>query len=177
MEQVSWWQGFFAPSIWDIIPLVGLVGGGAVITVIKKVRDTWGVPLLYGIAGGGIVFICLWLPIQLNQHFEGMKRLSYAQTAVLEKLANDQQQVLQKLILEQREAEGRPSRSEILRPYFTLTKAEIKNIPKRGLHLSVVFGNNEIVANNVVSHLLAISDDLESASSLIHTARIESANL
>ena len=154
----------------------GAAGGRCYDRGDKKFRDAWAAPALYGVAGGGIIFFCLWLPIQIGHQFDSMKRFQAAQTKALERLANEQKEELKKLSRKRVEEPAQPSKAKLDRPYFTLTKAEVQKVPKRGLRLSVSFKNNEIVAHNVISHLLAAPKSVESASSPIHTARIEGAN-
>lgn len=184
---MEWLSSFVIPSIWDVIPVMAFLGGGAVIGAVKKFRDAWGAPLLYGVAGGGVIFICLWLPVQLNQHFGEDKRIGDEQTAALERIANEQRKTLARLTAKQTAASGEIAREqkEILvilakgiptRPYFTPTTAKIYKISEGKIYLTVSVQNNEVPAENVVSHLLVINEALDQRKAPLHSNRMESAN-
>ena len=123
---MEWLPDFVTPSsIWDVIPFAALLGSGAVIGAVKKLRDAWGAPLLYGVVGGVVIFICLSLVSLSNQLMEKLERIGGEQIEALEKLANEQTGALEQLGSEQRKVLDELAKANPTRPYFTQTLEKI----------------------------------------------------
>ena len=97
MDQNSWWQSFFTPNIWDLVPLAGAAGSVAVIAAVKKFRDAWAEPLRYGLVGGGVIFVCLWIPAQSYKHLAEWKQIGGEQVKALDKVSNTHVEALEQI--------------------------------------------------------------------------------
>ena len=155
MDTLAWvWQE--AASYW-IGAASGLLGV-VVLAAVKRWREVWTVPLLYGIAGGGIIFLCVWLPIwlssQSNRYAEALARVGSEQKAAIEGLAKEQKGGLELLGREQNAAltrllDKQEKALDVLkrglptRPYFTPTTTRIYKIPEGKIYLTVSVQNNE----------------------------------
>lgn len=62
------------------------------------------------------------------------------------------------------------------RPYFTQIKSEVQKNNKGSNDFVVAVENNNVPAENVVSHLLAVSESLDPTKEPLHTNRVENAN-
>ena len=173
---MEWLSDFVTPSIWDVIPFAALLGGGAVIGAIKKLRTAWGAPLLYGVVGGGVIFICLSLVSLSNRHMETLERIGGEQIEELERTGDKQTKALEELSNEQGEILNELIRANPTRPYFTQTLAEIYKVSEGTRYLTVSVQNNNISAENVVSHLLVLEEALKSNAETLHSSRVEIAN-
>ena len=135
------------------------------IAAVKKFRDAWGAPLLYGVVGGGVIFICLSLVSLSNQLMEKLERIGSEQTEAFEKLADQQELLLSQL------ADANP-----IRPYFAQSLAKIYKSSLGKIFLTVSVQNNKVPAEGVVSHLLVLKEALDANSGPLHSNREESAN-
>ena len=134
--------------IW-VYPIVG----AAVIGVAKKFWELVSTPWRWAIIGGSVIFFIMLLIEQSNQRIETLDKLANAQIEALQKLEQD-----------------RPTR-----PYFTLVRSEIQSNPKSRNDFIVVVQNNNVPAEDVVSHLMAIQTTDPTVEPL-HTNRVENAN-
>ena len=69
MDQLEWlWQDMVS---WIITLVVA-----AMLGVARKYRPSVAAPVLYAIIGGGVIFVCLWLPARLDRHLEALEVLT-----------------------------------------------------------------------------------------------------
>ena len=144
--------------------------------VIKRRLDTWAAPVLYGVVGGGVIFICLSLASLSNQHMEKLERVGGEQIEALERVGDNQVSALEELSDKQGTILDELIRANPTKPYFTQTLAKIYSVSDGTAYLTVSVQNNAIPAENVVSHLLILREDLNVNAGPLHSNRIESAN-
>ena len=173
---MEWLSDFVIPSIWDVAPLAAVLGGGVVIGAVKKFTDAWGAPLLYGVTGGGVIFICLVLVSLSNRHMEELERIGGEQIEALQQAGDKQVKALEESSDEQIEALNALVQVNPTRPYFTQSQAHIYEVSPGVRYLTVSVQNNSIVADNVVSHLLVLQQSLNVNKGPLHTKRAEIAN-
>ena len=150
---------------------------------IKKFWDKEAGTVQYALVGGGIIFVFSLLFTQSSRHLEALNQLVSKQKETLEKFTNEQKASLDKLIEaldkssnEQKRALDKLVNYRPTRPYFTQAQGAIRRMSKGIYYLTVSMQNNEIVAENVISHLLILDGSLHSNIGPIHSRRIENAN-
>ena len=142
----------------------------------KKWGENWATPLLYGVVGGGVIFVCLLLVSLSNRHMETLERIGGEQVAALERTGDKQAKALEALSDERRAILNELIRANPTRPYFTQTLAKIHKVSEKTRYLTVSVQNNSVPAENVVSHLLVLREDIETNTTPLHSSRVEVAN-
>ena len=144
--------------------------------LIKRYGKEWGAPLLYGVVGGGIIFVCLSFVALSNKHMENIERIGNEQVEAFENTGNKQTKALENLSSEQRKILDKLIRATPTRPYFTQALAKMYKVTSGEIYLTVSVQNNNVPANGVVSHLLVLRGSLDRRMGPLHSNRVESAN-
>ena len=181
MDHLSWlWQDIVADWVkW----LLGIGGGGVVMVAVKKWWATVPSPALYALSGAGIAFVCLFLLALSDRALEQLKQEGDKQAAALATFASEQKGeseqlagAFEQLASVQIKVLDELAKANPTRPYFTQSLASIYKSSSDKIYLTVSVQNNNVPAEDVVSHLLVIEEALDANSGPLHSNREESAN-
>lgn len=157
------WLGQEVVGHW--VGVASAVAGAAALAALRQWLPKAARPALYGLAGGGIIFVCLLLVALSDRHIEELERIGSEQVRELERLTDQQEQSLAEL------TQATPTR-----PYFIQSLAQIHELSPGLRYLTVSVQNNSVPAENVVSHLLVLEEALDPNNEPLHTKREEIAN-
>lgn len=166
MDDLITWAGTEIAS--HALGVASGVVGVAILTAIRKwAGGFWNMTresLPTGVLIGLTVWLVTWLPMQIDQSFE-------KHTTAVNQLATALEEHTEKLAAIPYEPMGTPAR-----PYFTLMQAVVSDDGNGTGELSLSVKNNEVPAEDVVSHLLVVSKTLNSGKGPLHSSRSELAN-